>query len=665
MPRSPAVIIIARHGARLDAADQTWHLTSPTPYDPPLTYGGWSQSKALGLRIASLLQAREEALNEEEEFNTFHFGRADEHTDPNARPTTPKIKRGKHKVVIHSSPFLRCTQTAVGVGAGLASFKSAAHQPTHHKTHVGKLANQPFRASPRLHAVDADSPWLHATNGHDHSKGTGKDDHERASIVTKLRIDPFLGEWMTPDYFERVTCPPDSRLMVAGAKGELLRRGDEVAVVQSGNYQAGNFPGGWKQDPKPAGAHASPINMADLNHHLPRRERTGSVSSTMSAGHRGITSTVKTEGGLYISPVPSYPVLPTATIPAGYVAHARDACVDTDFRWDSLKEPLEWGNGGELGEEWSQMHKRLRKGLHHMIEWYTAHGLETPLGDYQNVVHGDPEEDDDESTDLVLVLVTHASGCNALVGGLTNQPVLMDFGLASLTMAVKNEWQVPTSPTSPYDGRSSPLSQRRRTSVDIGLAHQYEMRLTASTEHLRKGVDPSYVSMFPSSKTAPPLTELQRRKSSYTGNLAEHMQSVNASLGSIRRSSTSASSSRPHTARSRPSPSNSGGSGGLWSRTPLTPASVASTDGLADVPSDSERDLGLTRNTSVATGTSLKTIVQGQVDEDLHEPQEPQMKPKTERSYSGLWGGPPQSGRTPRDRGPKRRWTVNENDGDH
>jgi hypothetical protein len=47
------------HGARLDQANKDWHLTSPTPYDPPLTYGGWTQSRALGARIATLLQTRE------------------------------------------------------------------------------------------------------------------------------------------------------------------------------------------------------------------------------------------------------------------------------------------------------------------------------------------------------------------------------------------------------------------------------------------------------------------------------------------------------------------------------------------------------------------------------------------------------------------------------
>jgi broad specificity phosphatase PhoE len=59
MVKGPSAVFIARHGARLDASDKSWHLTSPTPYDPPLTYGGWSQAKSLGLRIAALLHQQD------------------------------------------------------------------------------------------------------------------------------------------------------------------------------------------------------------------------------------------------------------------------------------------------------------------------------------------------------------------------------------------------------------------------------------------------------------------------------------------------------------------------------------------------------------------------------------------------------------------------------
>src|SRR5690349_3719012 len=92
MPKGPAVVIVARyrstvftaphsdsvadilcrHGARLDAADKSWHLTSPTPYDPPLTYGGWSQAKALGQRIAALLHERDTQQADEAKTASAH-----------------------------------------------------------------------------------------------------------------------------------------------------------------------------------------------------------------------------------------------------------------------------------------------------------------------------------------------------------------------------------------------------------------------------------------------------------------------------------------------------------------------------------------------------------------------------------------------------------------
>jgi hypothetical protein len=41
-----------------------------------------------------------------------------------------------------------------------------------------------------------------------------------------IRVDAFLGEWLSPDYFESITPPPSSIMMVASAKADLLRRED-------------------------------------------------------------------------------------------------------------------------------------------------------------------------------------------------------------------------------------------------------------------------------------------------------------------------------------------------------------------------------------------------------------------------------------------------------
>ena len=59
-----------------------------------------------------------------------------------------------------------------------------------------------------------------------------------------LRIDAFLGEWLSPDYYEDITPPPNSTLMVAGAKADLLRRGDNLQAQPDASSSKGHFPGG-------------------------------------------------------------------------------------------------------------------------------------------------------------------------------------------------------------------------------------------------------------------------------------------------------------------------------------------------------------------------------------------------------------------------------------
>ena len=161
----------------------------------------------------------------------------------------------------------------------------------------------------------------------------------------------------------------------------------------------------------------------------------------------------------YSPPIPTYSIAPQDAIPIGFVAHARDACVDIDFGWDSQKPPLEWGDGGPYDEEWASMHRRFRNGLDRMFNYY-----------------GDSA--DDEET--VLILVSHQAGCNALIRLMTGAPALHDVGTASLTLAVHKP---PQSEPSPIRRTSS----HRRGSLDIGIADNYEMKIIASTEHLRGG----------------------------------------------------------------------------------------------------------------------------------------------------------------------------------
>ncbi|KAA8917041.1 hypothetical protein TRICI_000827 [Trichomonascus ciferrii] len=72
-------IVIARHGKRLDSEDTGWSVSSATPYDSPLAEEGREQVCASG-------QVMKEYLNEDE------------------------------RMYVHSSPFLRCVETADGLG---------------------------------------------------------------------------------------------------------------------------------------------------------------------------------------------------------------------------------------------------------------------------------------------------------------------------------------------------------------------------------------------------------------------------------------------------------------------------------------------------------------------------------------------------------------------
>ncbi|KAF2690261.1 hypothetical protein K458DRAFT_356935 [Lentithecium fluviatile CBS 122367] len=757
MPKGPAVVIIARHGARLDAADKQWHLTSPTPYDPPLTYGGWSQAKNLGLRIAALLHARENEATNSENGDPAHAdsGTLDAGKGVNGAATGLGKKRKKHKVVLHTSPFLRCIQTSTGIAAGIAQFQpqkeggggaSSATAtelivPRPAKDRNGSLGSSVLAKSPRstspavqpVHIVEpAAAPNL----------GASSKPHARPAKIL-LRIDAFLGEWLSPDYFEHITPPPNSTMMVAGAKADLLRRGDYVEVQPTAPQSKGHFPGGWKSNSpstttsrKDDGAFPT---MGSLAQALPFRERSSSQTSSRqrsrSKDHHATASIAtahKVPSYIYDPPIPSYAVSPSDPIPRGYVTHARDACVDVDWQWDSMREPQEWGDGGEYGDEWSTMHKRFRKGLAGMMKWYKEYGSMPPKNQFPGftfrerpkAIHAttDPgpkagqghEEEDDE--ELVLVLVTHGAGCNALLGAISNQPILIDVGLAALSMAVRRD-----EPRRP----SVSILQRRPSVVDPGMSDTYEMKLLASLDHLRPGVDPSKPPQPQSpAGIASPSLEYRRRFGYNSGGtnspvsgiespftLGEPLRSGwNSSLGSMRRSSTSGSGSRML------SSGNSGGtaspmtSSGLWSsmrvpsydsfnegrRSPgadmvlnfgnQAPEPSATSSNPTSNPAPSSNSTSETASIPNLDGASAITPVGLGINEhedmEKHDNVAPLRKsghvarsfslstgtgglwaPKPQISVNGLWGPPrlEEVFEHPYDT-PKRRWTVSERD---
>ena len=391
-----------------------------------------------------------------------------------------------------------------------------------------------------------------------------------------LRIDACLGEWLSPDYYDFTTAPPPSNMMVALAKAELIRSADSLqgAKITEPDGSVVEFPSGSSANESVhhQRQRSSTFGMGEIVRAMLRppssNEAAPAVDSDNSVQKVGDNSPLaRPRYAGYIPPTPTYALLHSAPIPRGYVSHARDACVEIDFQWDSMREPQSWGDGGSFGEEWSAMHRRFRGGIASMVSWYKDKGLDFDPQDDEKITNND--NDDGNDIDIVLVILTHGAGCNALIGALTNQPVLMDIGMGSLTMAVRKPLSV--SSQSPSDGRrTSPTSfrRRRRSSViDVGLSEEYDMKLTASTEHLRAGPDPLVIPQLAHPGAMPFIPELSRRGSSVTSSGTStpqdsaHLRSKNSSLGSMRRTSVRSSSSRTFS----PSPlATTPASGGLW-----------------------------------------------------------------------------------------------------
>lgn len=644
-------------------------------------------------------------------------------------------RKRKHKVVIHSSPYLRCIQTSTGIAAGISQFQAPATSTVKAPQPKEKNAKELHGRSPL--ARSRTSPLQISTGQHIAPHETAADHHLEVfpSKPEKilLRIDAFLGEWLSPDYYEDITPPPNSTMMVAGAKADLLRRGEYIEVPQYAHHHQGHFPGGWTKGSGPSGATTqknthdatppSPGSLVQASFYRERSNSQGSATSQAFRGnHRGpypFSTAHKVPDHIYDPPVPSYAISPSDPIPRGYTAHARDACIDVDWQWDSMRAPQVWGDGGEYGDEWSTMHKRFRKGLAGMMTWYREHGA-SPKDNYPGfflrplalttrkksapVPNADAVIEDDE--DLVLVLVTHGAGCNALLGAISNQPILLDINLASLSMAVKRD-----EPRKTY---STPSIMRRPSVFDIGMSHDYEMKMIASIDHLRAGVDPSKPPQPPtpaSASVSSPSLEYRRRftkdKSIGSGDtdgpfsIGEPWKPVKpSSLGSIRRSSTSGSSSLYSSSNaSSVSPSL-----GLWSGfgrknsspqepqeggksprasmvvnsrddRPVTANSTISSDSTAPSPNSNPLAENGKANGDVATAISnlnLNDNVKKEEDDNIAplrsetRPAAKQTspglwgKPKPKVSTHGLWGPPRLDELAERAPGLKRRWTVTE-----
>lgn len=462
----PSCIFVVRHGHRLDAADKQWHLTSPTPYDPPLTYTGWTQSRITGEQIAAILRKRAQEYD--------------------ASEPEKKTRRKKcFRVVIHTSPFLRCIQTSIAISSGLAS-----------------------RPSLLVEARRALSPLQLSQISQD-AGATGNKPRWSRPVGKKavLRIDAWLGEWLSPSYFEHITPPPGSVMMLASAKATLLKpenyhsyphiqtRAHSNSLVQ--NTSSGHLWGsaGARVGPSPLsaapisaagnGSNSAPLeNMDNIEKALPQLESRQAVGWAHS--HRGTIESQRpstappaasdAEVGAYDPPVPSFSISKNAPIPEGYVNHAKDTCVIVDYQWDSMRPPYDWGDGGELPEEWSDMHKRFSKGLQKMVDWYTieeepatavtSEAIRPKMADGSETRVEDGNEDDIET---VVILVSHGAGCNAMIGAIEHKPALMDVSLSSISLATLKSKN--SSSSSNHDGAR--------------MHHRYDLKLKANVEHLR------------------------------------------------------------------------------------------------------------------------------------------------------------------------------------
>ena len=576
-------------------------------------------------------------------------------------------QRRKHRIILHTSPFLRCLQTSIAISAGIAETQTTFKVPGNsdgkkfngsHSTHVMHSGSPHIRAMEHLN-----SPVLSAIPEPEefedqHSPGIETDPEEHPKPC--MRIDAFLGEWLSPSYYEDITHPPDSVMMMAGAKANLLReKPHRTEAANSKKPASGNFPGGWGGGS--ANANASTNNdegpltgMSGLNRSLPRLNRSSSHSSAGSLAHRSFQGPLKdlesaSSADGYVSPIPSYAISPSAPIPLGYVAHAKDACLEIDYKWDSMRPPQLWPDGGQFGEEWISMHRRFRRGLQQMILWYqqvnamtTSAAMDEGFADFSSL-----DSEADEDTDTVLVLVTHSAGCNALIGALTNQPVLLDAGMASLTMAVRRPNTDNLARHSPEP--TSPGSQRRRSSIYLGISEDHEVKIIASTEHLRggtttpsrrsTGVLPSHL---PERYRSASLASTGSSFSSADGGSTSELDGIDGVSGLQR--SASAATPRSNGLWSKPTSSSSTG---LWNK----PAIVASPTIVEQksVHKDSPLRQSLTNKDMATTKQTVETAQKPATGEN-----------DVPEGGSGLWGAPPAKGPSERERGPKRRWTHHE-----
>lgn len=483
--------------------------------------------------------------------------------------------------------------------------------------------------------------------------------------------------------------------MLMTAKAELLRKENYISYPQySARNNAPTSPSQLWNSPTQT-RNSGLDNLPNIGDALPG----GILDSATEhkGGHRGSLSEPAISPG-YIAPIPSYAVSTSEPIPVGYVAHARDACVDIDYQWDSTRDPMAWGEGGVLPEEWANMHQRFRKGLKRLVDWYstTEHPgqmvTKMPTA-YSSVKLNGYEQcsvvEDDFEIENVVILVSHGAGCNALVGGVTNQPVLADVPMASLSIAKRRTG---------FDSPQRVVDDRAIASLDDALSRNkltvpelYELPIFASTDHLSGGS--GTVSRSPSVNAGHRGRDSRTFSSAlrdinfgfHYGQPRDHRSnSLNASLGSIRRASAGLNSG----VRSPALVSNGAIKGGITVGSGMTSFGTAprtNSFGMwtpkqeAQDPVD-EPDLPMTLDFSCEKeptnrsppaetiaevpeqDSDHKSVLSPSAQSEEHDSFDTSAIPSTP-SGSGMWGipRPPDDAERMRDfSSQKRRWTVTE-----
>jgi hypothetical protein len=542
------------------------------------------QARALGVRIGSLLRSGQFTGKEPESSNHHPT------SDTQAKSTPAPDLSHRYNVIVHTSPFLRCLQTAIGVSAGI----------NQHPAETSK-ATSPTSPTPTVPKQSTPDPRC------------------------LIRVDAFLGEWLSPDYYDQITPPPGSDRMVAFAKGELLRRA-EVIPAADGSTRAlsGYFPGGWGSQSHPTSPAEDEERRLQSTQEYGQRQRSNTYDTLQNPENtkrakktleRLNTDLPPATDVSYVPPTPSYAVSTSDPIPTGYVAHARNACTKIDYQWDSMRVPY-WGTGGEYGEEWSTMHERVHDGFQHMINWYRDQETSDDTSE-DSSVGTDPSH---PNVETVIVIITHGADCNALISSLSGHSVLVDINTAALTMAVRRDRvNSPAHDMDPISKSSDPVNQ--------SVSREYALQFVASTDHLRPGINPSQLTSLISPSApqvpSPPVSSYRNRLS------------TRSSQGPFtnRPSISSSSSPREWTLAIRSSTA-SRGAGGLW-------GAISEKSDTEDNYMPDFGDRPVSRDSALPDRPADRDFVK--------------QLPQRTQSQRGLWNA-----QGDREGGTKRRWTVTE-----